>query len=500
MSAVATLAQPGFVVMDVYARRSFGKDGETVHEDEQAEECIDRIEQEPGWVLGKVFKDHALSAWDEDVVRPDFKELMTRVESGVSGGILVWDLARFTRQPMEGERLLAQAGRGIIVADLAMEYNVRSATGKKVFRDKVSAGAFESDTISERSTRGKRLKAKRGKSNATHRGFGLPGWLPNPAGWMPGDARVQVNEEQLAAEVAAIQDAARRVIAGESLTGIARSWNEAGLRTYTGAEWSNDSVRQTLRRPALAGMIEYKGKVVKETGEGPLDKATWQQMMDTFATRKSGRPASKYLLSGLVTCELCGSKLYGRPRYTKEMGQHRQYWCQLRFPAGTKSSGCGRLVIEQTFADDLVRRLVIKRLSDPRSAARLARVAAKVKEEHTRLRDELDTLQGKVSVIMAKEGSSPLWTLDRVEEMVAKYEDPIATLVGRIAELESGLDDGADVAVADAEAEWERGELEDRRRLIKRAFPEGITVRKATSRGVAALNEDRIVPTELVRS
>lgn len=500
MNAVLAEA-PGLIVMDVYARRSFGRDGDMVHEDEQAEECIERIDDTPGWVLGKVFKDHALSAWDPDVIRPDFEELMLRVEAGVSGGILVWDLNRFTRKPLEGERLLRQASRGIVVSDLAMEYNLKSATGRKVFRDKVNGGAYESDTISERSARGKRLKAKRGRTNASHRGFGSPGYLPNPEGWEQGDPRTPVSEEQVAREVQAIREAASAVIAGERLTTIARGWNAAGHRTYSGGLWNNDSLRQTLRRPSVAGLVEYKGRIVGTSPDpAPLDRETWEQVKAVFESRRAGRPAKAYLLSGIVTCGLCGAKLYGRPRYTKQMGNHRQYWCQLRMATtGAKRSGCGRLVIESTFADNLVEALVVKRLGDPKSAARLAKVAKQIREEVQVLRAELARLNGEVDDLMSKTNSTPLWTPARVEAAVAKYEDPIADVSSRLRTAEEALpDSGAETSLVDAQAEWDAADFDAKRRLIKRAFPEGLVVTKAESRGRAALTKGRIVPGELL--
>jgi site-specific DNA recombinase len=496
VTAALAAPSPDLIVMDVYARRSFGRDGDTVHEDEQAAECIDKIEETPGWVLGKVFKDPAMSAWNETVLRPDFQDLMARLESGVSGGFLVWDLNRFSRQPEEGERTLKVAKRRrLVVADLAMEYNLASATGKKVFRDKINGGAYESDMISERSTRGKRLKAKRGKTNASHRGFGRPGYLRNPEGWEAGDPRVTVPPAQLDAEVAAIQDAAARILAGDTLFAIARSWNEAGHRTHFGGHWSNDSVRATLRRPSTAGLIEYKGTVVGESGDGALDKDTWERVCAVFVSRRSGRPASKYLLSGLILCGLCGAKMYGRPRYNKGMGSHRQYWCQLRMAEGTKGSGCGRVIIEQQFADDTVQAEVIKILGNPRHADRLAKVAATLAREEAEARAELERLNGQVDAIFDKEGSTPLWTSERVAKAVAKYEEPIGAATKRLeAARESMPQGGSTTGRIDAAAEWEAADLDGRRRLIERAFPKGLVVLKSESRGRAALNKNRIRP------
>jgi DNA invertase Pin-like site-specific DNA recombinase len=98
--------------MDIYCRISQDYDGSLRSVESQEEDCRDAIEDNDGWTLGKVFRDHALSAWDPKVERPEFDLLMTRLESGESDGVMVYDLTRFTRKPMEGERLLALASRG----------------------------------------------------------------------------------------------------------------------------------------------------------------------------------------------------------------------------------------------------------------------------------------------------------------------------------------------------------------------------------------------------
>jgi hypothetical protein len=58
---------------------------------------------------GKVLVDPGRSAWDPAVRRPAWDELMDRLERGVSGGFIVFDLERFTRQPKDGERMIELA-------------------------------------------------------------------------------------------------------------------------------------------------------------------------------------------------------------------------------------------------------------------------------------------------------------------------------------------------------------------------------------------------------
>src|ERR1051325_9221811 len=62
---------------------------------------------------GKVLVDLGRSAWNPAVKRPAWDDLMDRLERGVSGGVIVFDLERFTRQPKDGERMIELAACGL---------------------------------------------------------------------------------------------------------------------------------------------------------------------------------------------------------------------------------------------------------------------------------------------------------------------------------------------------------------------------------------------------
>ena len=93
-------------------------DGETVKVDDQVEMCAEKILDRGGQV-GEVFKDNSLSAWNPKVVRPQWDALMARLEAGLSDGVMVYDLTRFSRKILEGERLVELAANGVRVWALA---------------------------------------------------------------------------------------------------------------------------------------------------------------------------------------------------------------------------------------------------------------------------------------------------------------------------------------------------------------------------------------------
>ena len=64
----------------------------------------------------------ALGVESVQVRRAGWDSLMARLESGATGGVVVFDIERFSRQALEGERLIAAAERGLRVLDSDAEY------------------------------------------------------------------------------------------------------------------------------------------------------------------------------------------------------------------------------------------------------------------------------------------------------------------------------------------------------------------------------------------
>lgn len=488
-------------IIDLYCRISRDYDGDggyrSVDDQEDDGRATVAEHERDGWRVGRVFKDPAKSAWNPKVVRPDWEELMTRLEAGQSHGVWVYDLTRFTRKPIEGERLIALAERGVIVVSEDSNYDLATADGKKQFRDAMTAAAFESDKTSQRVTRGKRKKAARGKSNASWRGFGLPGYAPKPEDWSPGEPRELVSAEQVAVERDTVRDLARRLLAGgpgNSLDALTRELNARGIRSVIGNPWTPQAVRQMLKRPSLAGLVEYKDEIIPGKtlpGEPVLDRETWDAVQALFASRRRGRTPAVYLLSGLAFCGMCGAPLYGRPRSNvrpySDGEPARQYWCQLR-PDGT---GCGRLAIDQRYADDAVKRAVIRLLTDPQHAERLARKAEKVRARRSKLHAEITEAEALGRAMAEKLGRGEMRP-DRYDALEAGLDARLARLRSQLDDAEGADADGSpddDVARVWAEAEA-TGNLVIRRRMVKRAFPR-LAIRPATSRGQAALTADR---------
>ena len=447
-------------VLDIYARVSRLGDDRQRSTAGQVEDCTVRVEQR-GATVGEVLIDSGRSAWNPRVKRKDWDQLMQRLESGVTDGVVVFDLARFSRRPIEGERLITAAERGLLVLDSEDEYDLTSASGKKAFRDQLNTAAYESDRLSTRVKRGKRLKARRGESNASRRAFG----------WEQ-DGTIRESEATV------LRDIATRVLAGESQEALIIELNGQGIRTATGGEWDQTRLRQILVRPRNAGLAVYQDEALGTLKgvEKILDLDVWERLCALYTSRRRGRPISeRYLCSGIACCGICSHVLSGRPRGNRtpypDGSRRRQYYCQRR----SHNGGCGRVAIGQRELDIHVGALVVKILSDPRHAARLEASSKASDAERQRIQAEIDECERLADELAGR--------LGRREIKLARFDAAMKPLERDLERLRAELDElpalsqpqawSAESAAA-SEAEWDErwmaATVSEQRALIRQAL------------------------------
>lgn len=446
-------------VIDVYARVSRLGDERMRSTEGQAADCRRRVEG-AGAQVGEVFIDPGKSAWNPRVKRLRWHELMERLESGASDGVCVFDLARFSRRPIEGERLIAAAERGLIVWDSEGEYDLTSASGKKAFRDQMTSAAYESDRTSTRVKRGKRLKAARGESNHSSRPWGF-----EPDGYTPREPEAT----ELRAMVA-------RFLAGESQDDIILDLNARGVSTSYGRLWNRAGLRQVLTRPRNAGLAEYQGEILGTLPGKPLiERADWDRVVAMFAARRRGRPESDaYQSSGVIVCGLCGKSLTGRPmrhmaRYP-DGGVRRQYWCQPR----AVDSGCGRITVDQRGADETVREMALAILADPRHVATVEAAARAVRQQRRDLEIELAECERIAEELAGRLGRREI-SLARHDAAVRPLDQQIVALraqLDQIGEAPAGpvTDESRAASREEWEERWDAATVPGRRGLIRQAL------------------------------
>ena len=157
-----------------------------------------------------------------------------------------------------------------------------------------------------------------------------------------------------------------RFVAGESVRSLATWLNDHEVPTVTGRPWVTSTLKLILTNPRYAGLRAHRGVVVGPAIWEPIfTEEEHRRVLAKYAEKKNSnrRTPQRYLLSGMLRCGKCGTRLYSSARRNS-----RRYVCM----AGPDHGGCGRLTI---VADPLERFLadaVLYRLDSPEMTDALA--------------------------------------------------------------------------------------------------------------------------------
>jgi site-specific DNA recombinase len=344
----------------VYTRIS-SDDGTAAGVARQEADCRELAERK-GWTVGEVYCDNDVSAYSGRT-RPAYKRLLVDMEAGVVDAVVVWHLDRLHRSPAELERFFEVVDRAGVskLATVTGDVDLGTHDGRFHARILGAVARKESDDKSRRLRRKHLELAHAGKSSGGGRAFG----------WEADRVTLNLDEAEL------VQEAARRVLAGESLRGVCADWNARGIKTVTGTTWSTTVLRRVVTAWRTCG-VRAVGKDTGNTRSSPVATAQWPAILDRATVerlrtllldpdRRVNRSARRYLLTGMVRCGLCGARLVARPRSDKS----RCYVCAT----GPGFSGCGKIRVLAEPLEALVVEAVMLRLDSPDLAKVIAELA-----------------------------------------------------------------------------------------------------------------------------
>lgn len=364
----------------VYLRQSLDRSGSGAAVDRQREDCL-KLCAERGWDVARTWVDNDVSASSRKP-RPQYVAMLEAIEAGEADILVAWHIDRLTRRLTELEHLIELAqSTGLRIATVTGDLDLSTDAGRLVGRILASVARGEVERKGARQKRAQQQAAEQGRPAGGRRAFGYA------------SDGVAVVEDEAALLAAAYAD----LLAGASLKGIAKAWNDKGAFTTAGNAWSHSTVRQTLKNPRYAGLRTYRGEVV-----GP---ATWPALVDedTHAAavalvslperRTTSTTARKYLLPGLALCWKCGSDVMtGHTRHGK-----RVYVCRAQKCISRKADP----------VDGLVEAVMVARLSRP---------------------DAVDLLSQSDSPDLSDDRAREQVLQERLEDLATGLEEGILTL------------------------------------------------------------------------
>jgi site-specific DNA recombinase len=293
--------------------------------------------------------------------RPGLSALRRLVRERSIDAVVIYDPDRLTRRLAHQLLLTDEIEKaGVTLAFVNYEWE-NTPEGRLFYQLRGAVAEFEREKIRLRTTVGRLQKARSGR---------LPFAL-QPYGYHydPATQRLMVVEEEARVVRRIFTELATHQ---RGLNGIARALTLDGVPTRTGKPvWHRQVVRQIARNSVYAGVYYANRRDFSGTGQNRfrspgekvwgrirdeaewipvevpalVDAATWAAAQEAMARRtdvwKRTRRSS-YLLSGLLSCAVCGNSMTGRRSHN--WGRPVRVYTCVKSTAGARRSGCGRQV------------------------------------------------------------------------------------------------------------------------------------------------------------
>jgi site-specific DNA recombinase len=296
-AATTAVASPG--VTAVYARISRDRDLTQAGTDRQVEDGL-ALAEAAGYPSPTVYRDEDSSAYKGNS-GDRWADLLTDIAEGRVTHLVAWHTDRLTRSAREslafyelckahGVRLHTKQG-GVLDLD--------SAESRLMLGQLALIAEYESSHKGDRLRRMHEAKAKAGSWHGGRR----------PFGYTPVAGVLQINTQ----EALVVTEAARRLLAGESLHSVCRDLTARGVTGSAGGDFTPTRLRKLLLTPTLAGLRTHRGEVVGEGAWEPiLDSEVWADLGTLLrdpARRVTKTTVRVHPFTGVGRCGVCEGPL-----------------------------------------------------------------------------------------------------------------------------------------------------------------------------------------------
>ena len=383
-----------------------------------------------GHEVVKEYVDEAASG--KTTARPAFREMIAAARRSQKPFdlILVWKYSRFARSREDSivfKTMLRKNGvRVISISEPAED----TPTGKLLEAMIESLDEFYSANLGEEVTRGMRESASRGFYMSAVAPFGYSKVKVKDGDKERPKLEIEIDQARI------VTDIFNKALQGNGLLEIAKQLNKEGIAGPRGKGWLKSTIAKILTNEVYTGTLVW-GRIsihdlspVRVENAWPviIQKNTFDQVQLLMKDRAPvimhpKRVASRYLLSGLARCGLCGKALVGQDA---KSGQFTYYVCGTLLKKG--AGACpSRYLNSQRFEN-----LVIDKIKEHvLTTDNLTRLVHIVNEEMDGLsegyRQRMDGLTNEIADVDRR--------LERLYDAVETGKIQLADLAPRIQQL-----------------------------------------------------------------
>jgi len=385
--------------------------------------------------------------------RKHWPRMLADIEAGRLQVIIMWDTSRGSRDLEDWIKFLKLiAHKGVLVHAVSHDrtYDPTNHRDWQVLAEDGVKNAAFSKQLSANLKRGFKAAARKGRP----RGKAVFGWrrVYDP------DSGKMLTQEPIPEYRKYAEELFARFVTGMGRKKLAIEWNERNLlpedhpdwvpKSRDGKPWKHDSLTNLLRNPVYVGKFRNNitGELQEGNWDGFIDEDVWwtaQRLMDSVTTSVQD-PHTKYLLTLIARCGVCGSRV--RPL-------RLAYGCSGKEDDQTpKQTGAGCVAMKREWLDEMVFDELAERLCDPLLVEKLTATDTAAHKEARRrakeLQAELDAAWEKVYA------RAPGYSHDRVAQMEATWKPEIESLEEKAA---TGMEPGKALALEIHQSAFDSG-------------------------------------------
>lgn len=398
------------------------------------------------WNIYDVYSDPGLSGSNTD--RPGLSKLLREARYKLFDMVLVYKLDRLSRSQKDTLYIIEDvlAVNNIAFVSLKENFDTSTPFGKAMIGILAVFAQLEREQIRERMIMGKVGRAKSGKAMS---------WRWSAFGYRYPEDGSRDTYEVVPFEAEIVKQIFDDYLKGISITKLRQKLNDEG---HIGKDkpWSYRTIRSCLSNPVYAGFTKWKNQIFQGNHEPIISKEQFDLVQEQLIVRqkkayeKNNNPRpfqSKYMLSGLLRCGVCGATFevtLGNIR--KDGSRLKKYKCISKFTKShnvTKKknpNGCSSPNYEMKILENFVLSSMEKLRLNPSELRMLTKNHNQEDTKELEKRLSNLNLQMEKLVNLYLDDDIPKETLERKKQIIVSEKKSVSKKIDNIKQSNADID------------------------------------------------------------